>query len=133
MTTLLITGSRAATPAMLDYAKRAVRRAGLLGWQIVVGDAAGIDTQTICQCCAYGVPFAFYGVTPVPRNCCCKSHRANYVQVQGSYPNRDRYMVYLADRVLGIWNGTSNGTKYTCDHAMRQGKTVWLKTFEAQP
>jgi len=44
MTTLLISGSRAATPAMLDYARRAVARAYSLGWTIVVGDAVGVDS-----------------------------------------------------------------------------------------
>lgn len=43
MTLLLISGSRAATPNMLDYARRAVARAYALGWTIIVGDAVGVD------------------------------------------------------------------------------------------
>lgn len=41
--TLLICGSREASPVLLDYARRATLRALEHGWWIIAGDAVGID------------------------------------------------------------------------------------------
>ena len=41
--TLLISGSRDASLALLDYARRAVLRALENGWWLIAGDAAGVD------------------------------------------------------------------------------------------
>lgn len=42
-TRLLISGSRDATPQMLDWARQAVSRAKARRWTIIVGDAVGVD------------------------------------------------------------------------------------------
>lgn len=41
--TLLICGSREASPVLIDYARRATLRALENGWWIIAGDALGID------------------------------------------------------------------------------------------
>lgn len=128
---LLICGSRAATPPMLDYATRAVARAHAWGWEIVVGDAAGVDARVIEACCKLGVPFTIWGVQIAPRNICCNSHLKNYRRVYGRYLDRDRAMVDASDRILAIWNGDSRGTKYTYDYAVKYGKQADLRTFQA--
>ena len=37
---------------------------------------------------------------------------------------RNEKMVETADEVLAIWDGRSNGTKYTLDHARKKGKKI---------
>lgn len=39
---------------------------------------------------------------------------------------RNETMVELADVVLVIWDGVSNGTKYTVDYAKKKGKPVTI-------
>lgn len=132
--TLLITGSRNATFAMMKKAREAVQRAHLLGWHIVVGDAIGIDFAVLCECHDLGTPFKFYGVTEQPRHKCCKEHLYRYTRVSGSYLARDRHMVDLPEvnRVLAIWDGRSKGTQYTFRYAMDRLKHVDVMNFEAQ-
>ncbi len=125
---LLITGSRKAQPIMQAVALKAVSRAKVHRWSIIVGDASGIDLCVQFNCCWLHVPFAVYGITPAPRNICCDVHRALYTQVDGDYLARDRHMVELADRVFAIWNGESRGTKYTYDYAVRLGKQADIRT-----
>ena len=38
--------------------------------------------------------------------------------------NRNEEMVNIADGVLVIWNGRSNGTKYTAEYAKRKNKIL---------
>ena len=48
MTHVLIAGSRDASAAMLDYARRVVRRAHQFRWTIVVGDnPQGVDMAVV--------------------------------------------------------------------------------------
>lgn len=127
MTSLLICGSREATPRMLTVARRSVERARDLNWSVIVGEAAGVDRAVIFACHELAVPFVMYGIAAEPRNFCCLPHvTANYRQVKGSYLTRDREMAATADRCFGIWNGTSRGTIYTCNYARKQGKVVDL-------
>jgi len=132
MTNLLITGSRDASPAMLDAAYRAVERAHEHGWHIVVGDARGVDKQVIYACHLKGVPFKFYGITTAPRNSCCLEHiRECYVHCDTkSYLSRDEIMVRHADRCLAIWDGVSRGTKYTLDYARKLGIQTDVMEFK---
>ena len=44
---LLVTGSRKATPAMIEYARKAVSRARERGWEVIVGDASGVDAAVM--------------------------------------------------------------------------------------
>lgn len=127
---LLITGSRDATIGMLRMAYSAVERAKANGWQIIVGDADGIDKQVLYACCWLEVPFKFFGITPAPRNTCCIKHLNNYIQVRGDYLSRDRHMGLMCDQVFAIWNGTSRGTKYTYDYVRSLGKPGDIRRFE---
>lgn len=129
MTRLLICGSRIATPNMLAYAARAVERARDLGWQLIVGDAEGVDEQVIYKACWANIPFTFYGIRRAPRHFCCLTHLQNYIRVGPDYLARDRLMVESADRVLAIWNGQSRGTFYTYRYAQKLGKAADLITF----
>ena len=130
--TLLISGSRDATEAMLAYAERAVARAKNVGYQIIVGDAKGVDQMVIWSCEAWEVALTIQGARGVIR--------ANYEPCAliktialptKSYRVRDQDMINHADYVLCIWNGRSRGTKYVHDYAVSAPgpKQVWLKKF----
>jgi hypothetical protein len=124
---LLISGSRNASPEALRYAKRIVLRARELGWEIVVGDAEGIDYEVAKLCREYGVPFHTYGVTQAHRTLDVSADQ--YTRVEGDYLARDRYVCELADRGMFIWNGVSRGTKYTHDYMVKLGKPADLRVF----
>lgn len=116
---------------MRDLAVRAVLRAKEHGWEIVVGDAAGIDKAVIDACCANHIRFRVYGITELPRNICCLEHQKRwYKRVRnGGYLARDRYMCACADRCFAIWNGISKGTIYTYNHMLKLGKLADLRNF----
>ena len=131
MTRLLITGSRDATPAMLDYAHRLVMYARDKGWHIIVGDAEGIDAQVIHDCSHASVAFNVFGITTFPRNGGLAA-RLHYIQVnEQSFLGRDRHMVRMCSRCMAIWNGRSRGTKYTYDYAVAQGKKAEMRQFSS--
>lgn len=126
MTQLLITGSRAATVPMLEYAWRVVSRAKTLGWSIIVGDAGGVDAGVVRACRSMRVPFACYGIKVTPRN---GAPLALYHRVATlDYLRRDRVMAAACDRCIGIWNGQSLqcGTVATCRYALEAGKPTDL-------
>ena len=131
MTRLLITGSRDATPEMMDYAHRLVIYARDKGWHIIVGDAEGIDAKVIYDCATYNVPFVVYGITANPRHGGLAA-RLHYIQVdEQSFLGRDRYMVKMCSRCMAIWNGRSRGTKYTYDYAVAQSKKAEMRQFSS--
>lgn len=123
---LLITGSRKLMPGMALIARRLVTEAGLREDTVLVGDAEGIDEIVIKQCKALGVAYIVYGITPRPRN---GDPVPRYVRVTGTYLRRDEVMVDAADTVVGVWNGQSRGTKYTCDYARLRGKLAKLHVY----
>lgn len=130
---LLITGSRDASPAMLDYARRVVERAKVNGWEIVVGDASGVDSAVIEACCVLGVTYQVFGITPDPRN----GPKGNYVRVDAtSYLTRDEVMCRRADRCIAIWNGEHarhggpSGTEYTYNYALKLGIPADIRPFK---
>ena len=140
---LLITGSRDATPRMLSTARHAVERAKANGWEIVVGDASGVDAAVVRACTEFEVFGDCYGIADEPR--CGYSEYLNYIQVTetiiyrghtgiirpgADYLERDRRMVQKCNRVLAIWNGQSRGTRYTFEYAQKHGKHVDVMTFE---
>jgi hypothetical protein len=122
---LLISGSRRMSAPMAFYARSVVCRAKALGWSVVVGDANGIDATVIDACKEMGVPYTIYGITVHPRNGCV----SQYVKVFGNFLDRDRFMVSLADRAIGIWSGTSRGTLFTLREAVRRGIPADLINF----
>jgi len=132
MTTLLVCGSRLATPAMLDYTRRAVLRARDLGWNLICGDAAGVDNCVLRTCCQYDIPFEYYGPTAHPRQMCCARHIAFYHQAGTDYLTRDRYMVERCDRCLAVCHNHSRGTMYTYSYALKQGKPADIRHWSSE-
>ncbi|MCC7209141.1 MAG: hypothetical protein IT323_17650 [Anaerolineae bacterium] len=138
---LLITGSRHATPEILDMARRAVTRAKSNGWMVLVGDnPQGVDAAVIDACDALGVNVLVCGTASQPRK--GSQREGSYWQVDmkprddddatlfDGYAVRDRWMIDLCDRMLAIWNGQSRGTKAGFDYARQIRKTANLVTFE---
>lgn len=122
--TLLICGSRNVIPVMIDKTIELVEKAANDGWFIICGDAPGIDSAVMVKACELGVIHGIYGITESPRNICCDYHALAtpiYQMVPGNYLARDRYMVALADHVIGVCLNKSPGTMYTCKHARDTG------------
>lgn len=126
---LLISGSRKCSMKMRATAEAAVLRAKEHGWEIIVGDAWGIDHAVIQACKKHSVPFHVYCVTGVPR--CDEDVPFTMVWVPRDWKRnwflyRDKVMVDNADYVYAIWNHESRGTKWTYDYAVRVGKKAWI-------
>jgi hypothetical protein len=133
---LLICGSRATTPPMLEKVTETVRWAKNNGYSIVCGDAPGIDHAVQLATCTGAIQpeiLRVYGINDQARYICCAAHMNSYVQVMGDYLARDRVMVEVADRVIGICLNNSRGTTYTCDYAKRLGKPVGMFHFRSTP
>jgi len=132
MKSLLISGSRIATAAMLDYARAAVTNAKERGWCVIVGDAFGVDRVVADECRALDVQVFVYGIAENPRNGALWAGKNMYTWLSGAqnYRQRDEHMVRLANSVLCIWNGESKGTKHVYDYAKRLKKVAWLAVVD---
>ncbi|MEO8391436.1 MAG: hypothetical protein ABI700_00450 [Chloroflexota bacterium] len=141
LTHVLIAGSRSASPQMLNYAQRVVRRVHQRGWIIIVGDnPQGVDRAVVRECRRLNVKVIVAGTANFPRNGGCK--HGDYVKVErdlyrsasgnllSGYTVRDRWMVDNAQQCMFIWNGESLGTKDGYDYAIARGKEAHLVTFE---
>ncbi len=132
MTKVLFTGSRDATPEMLDYARRAVARVHKLGWEVVVGDATGVDQAVIEECDRLGVPVTVHGGYGKIR---IRTTTGQNIPHPGSYPDRNWAMVETlapGDHCLAIWDGSSHGTRLTFDHAKLVKIETHVKIFKKQ-
>ncbi len=138
---LLIAGSRDATPEMLDYARRVVRRAHEKGYMIVVGDnPKGVDYAVVQECRRLQAKVIVCGIANYPRNGGCKHgeyikvardiYRAGKGRLFAAYHARDRYMADMSNIGVYIWNGWSKGTKAGADYMQSRNKEVHLKEFE---
>lgn len=123
---LLITGSRKATSEMLAYALKAVSRAKELGWQMIVGDAPGVDASVIDACDELGVPVEVHGAYSAIRNC---TKTGKNIVHECNYTVRDQIMAEACDACLAVWNGRSKGTRITFECVENLRKTVWVKNF----
>lgn len=141
---ILIAGSRGATPAMLTYARRVVRRAHQLGWTIVVGDnPLGVDMAVMRECRRLRAQVIVGGIANFPRNGGCK--HGEYVKVErdlyrcagggllSGYTVRDRWMVDNCQRAIFIWNGDSPGTLAGYHYTLQRGKEAHLINFDRSP
>lgn len=121
---------------MIAYSDRVVARAAQLGWEIVVGDAPGIDRAVWEACDEMEVFCTVYGVAEKARNHAPESWYLQVPSLRGDwrdrYLARDRYMVGLAERCIGIWNGVSTGTVYTCIEARKRGIPTNLIKFSME-
>ncbi|MBN1965318.1 MAG: hypothetical protein JW910_11785 [Anaerolineae bacterium] len=140
---VLIAGSRNATPQMLDYARRAVRRAHERGYTIVVGDnPKGVDMAVMRECRRLKTPVIVAGAGNFPRNGGCqhgsyvKVHHDTYRAAGGyllnRYTVRDRWMADNAQIGLFLWNGDSPGTKAGHEYMVGRGKDAHLVNFGAE-
>jgi hypothetical protein len=127
MTKLLITGSRDASKKMLEYAYKLICIAEQKGWSVIVGDANGIDAYVIAQCDIKSIPVEVHGAYNILRH---SSIQRNNITHPCTYPVRDQLMAELCDVCVGIWNGTSRGTKMTVDFARKLGKKTYLVQFD---
>jgi predicted Rossmann-fold nucleotide-binding protein len=138
-TRVMIAGSRYATRAALDYARRVVQRVHQLGWTVLVGDnPKGLDMAVVNECRRLKAKVIIVGLTEHPRNGGCGQYvrfeRGVYRTAGGGmfdrYHERDRYLVDQCDRAVFVWNGDSRGTQSGYDYALRRGKQAHLATFE---
>ena len=113
MPTVIISGSRevATRVALPKQITDSLDRIMAQGFDIVIGDAHGIDSQVQWYLKHKGyqkvtVYYAVFGKNTKPRN--------NYVfstlAIHGNYTERDKAMCAIADYGLAIWNGQSKGT-----------------------
>lgn len=130
MTTIMISGSRKDDELMKHFAYSAVDRAKKQGYDVIVGDATGVDSAVWWRCVEVGVPFTVYGVKDTPRN---GAPITNYVMCQTesleggrSFTARDRMMVDKADVVVVIWNMNSRGSLQVAKYAKEKGKKLRL-------
>lgn len=148
---VMIAGSREATREMLDYARRAVRRAHAKGYTVIVGDnptarghcGSGVDMVVVGECRRLKTPVIVAGVGSFPRNGGCR--HGSYVKVPRDLYRgaggelldgdtaRDRWMVDQAHICLFIWDGSSPGTKIGYDYAVQRGKDAHLVNFDRSP
>lgn len=133
-THLMIAGSREATTQMIDYARRAVRRAHDRGFTIVVGDnRKGVDMAVVRECRRLKTPVIVAGASNFPRNGGCKhgtyvkvhrdTYRASGGHLLNRYTVRDRWMADTAQIGLFVWNGDSAGTKAGFDYMNSRAKS----------
>lgn len=143
---IMIAGSRDASAAMLDYARRVARRAHQLGWTIVVGDnPQGVDMAVVRECRRLRAQVIVAGTTNFPRNGGCK--HGEYAKVErdlyrsagggllSGHTVRDCWMIDTCQRAIFIWNGDSPGTLAGYQYAIQRGKEAHLMSFDrsAQP
>lgn len=121
----MITGSRDATEAMIRVAKAAVARAKEAGFEIIVGDADGIDAVVIAEADRIGAEFLVYGANNKLRH--CSKDDIHNTKLAVNYMGRDDCMIDMCDLILAIWNGRSKGTLRNYRRAKSLGKEGWLK------
>lgn len=125
---LMIAGSREAGPKMLAFARELVRWASEQGWEIVVGDAPGVDEAVVRACDEFGVYATVAGLGAKPRNGGAQS--GGYTRVQGDYTRRDRQLCAWANEGYYLWNGRSRGTPDACRQVKSLGKPATLVPFD---
>ncbi len=129
MVKVLISGSRDASPALLELTKVIVMRAWYRGHEILVGDAEGVDEVVAQTAEKFKANYTAHGITKAARNGaqCYSDVRPLLTKVAYmGYRHRDRLMVRSADIVICIWNGHSTGTRRVYDFAVHSGKRAYL-------
>ena len=127
---VLITGSRAATPAMLTCAKQVVQWIAAKGYTCIVGDAPGVDAEVRVACEALQLKPYVWGAKGIIRQPWINSEREIRHTSWRGYLQRDREMAFRSEWCIAIWDGTSRGTKFTADYAASLGRKVIWRVFE---
>lgn len=120
----LITGSRSisSTGILRVLIKCLVKR----GFRIIVGDAPGVDrlvAETAVQH-GYGRKVTVVGAYGICRNREAYGNVGHIICLKSSYLARNLYMVGLSSECYAIWDGKSNGTRFTFQSARRAGLRV---------
>ncbi len=142
---LLICGSRYIQQNMLEGAMALAKYCLEKGDEIIVGDAPGVDHAVIVAAAEWckanlkkgdKAPFTVFSpanrVLRWPDSVEMEIAERVVVREGTSYKNRDRLMVRNADLVIGVWNGTSPGTKATMDYAKQRGVPAYRMTENGQ-
>jgi len=127
---ILFSGSRNATPQMLEATRRYIVER-LIGKDVyvIVGDAEGIDTCVIQTCDENDIPLEVHGAHDTIRHI---TFTGKQVKHPCGYLERDRIMADLigqTDRAVIVWNGISRhcGTWATARAVSRNTMNVyWL-------
>jgi hypothetical protein len=127
MVRVLITGSREASSAMLAKVEDVVLWVMRQGYELLVGDAPGVDAHVRVCAEALSVPTTVYGAYGRLRG---RTHE-QVVVVPEDYAVRDRLMAQACNLCVAVWNGRSPGTRLTFEHARRLGKRVIVRTCGA--
>ncbi len=119
---LLVTGSR--TIVDRDAVFAALDALGELPSMLVHGGALGVDSLAGRWAKSHNIPVKIVKV----------NFREFPVRTFGwkGYLERDKDMVRMADAVVGIWDGSSTGTKYTIDFARTEGKLHSVVTLQVR-
>lgn len=117
--TTMFGGSREASDEMIAHARLLVQESITRGENIIVGDASGIDQAVIDECALNNHPCTVYGISAKGR--ADIPYYMPYEPVKGSYTQRDRLIIDLANRCEFIWNGSSKGTEAAIKYASRFG------------
>lgn len=124
---ICIAGSRiwsdTTKPLMIEQVYKSVMRCIEAEYNIIVGDASGVDSLVVAQCVGRDIPYACYGIAPNARNCA-----PNYYQLDvNGYIARDRHMIDECDWYYGIWNGESKGTLAGFNYAksIKKNADIW--------
>lgn len=120
---LLITGSREIGQEALTDTEKLV---SVYFGPILVGEAEGIDECVIGACDRYNVPCTVYGAFGKMRR---KTKTGINIPLRGNYLSRDESMAKAADVVMAFWNGTSHGTIYTANCAIKRGIPVVIRNY----
>lgn len=112
---VLICGSRSINDPTL--VSRAVSQSGMAPTHIISGGARGVDRLAFEYASSRGIEFTEY-LADWDRY----GKRAGFM--------RNCVMVGVAQAVIAIWDGKSQGTKHSIDYATSQGKRVFVLKVE---
>ena len=109
MTTVVISGSRSIT-TLPKEAIASLDKIIALGFDILIGDAPGVDAAVQCYLKSKG--YNRVKVCISGRNNIRARNNAGFpcLVIPGSYSDRDCYMCSQAQYGLAIWDGSSKGT-----------------------
>ncbi|MFB2970375.1 hypothetical protein ACE1CD_15485 [Aerosakkonema sp. BLCC-F183] len=122
---VMISGSRS-IQQLPAAAIESINRIIELKFEIIIGDAPGIDTLVLDYLRSQGyrrvqVYYALFNGNGKPR------HRRGYtaIGISGNYTDRDKQMCYIADYGLAVWDGRSKGTKANIDR-VKKTKVIFV-------
>lgn len=106
---VMISGSRSITNKKLVYGYLGVLFGLFTDFEVLVGDAKGVDALVLEYCREHSIPCRIYKA------------RWNFYGRRAGLIRNDQ-MLNECDYVICIWDGQSTGTKYVMDRAEKLGK-----------